>query len=145
MSKPERMNTKGVRQKYSLRKCYRNHNYNLVHVSTVATSIIDFNGALAYTLPYFVRSKKASLSWRNRPRLVVPRPAPLKEGMHVLCGSQHVATSLCYQLLPFLMDYKLGSYRTSVPLVDRSVVLVVSHLVSLMVRTNLNSRGVYLS
>ena len=39
--------------------------------------------------------------------------------------------SLCYQLLPFLMDYKLG--RTKGPLVARSVVLVISPLVSLMI------------
>ncbi len=35
--------------------------------------------------------------------------------------------SLCYQLLPFLMDYKLG--RTNGPLVARSVVLVISPLI----------------
>ena len=50
--------------------------------------------------------------------------------------------SLCYQLLPFLMDYKLG--RTKGPLVARSVVLVISPLVSLMIDQvrSLNTRGV---
>ena len=36
--------------------------------------------------------------------------------------------SICYQPLPFVFDVKLG--RTNAPLVDRSVVLVVSPLVS---------------
>ena len=36
--------------------------------------------------------------------------------------------SICYQLLPFVFDIKLG--RTNVPLFDRSVVLVISPLVS---------------
>ncbi len=50
--------------------------------------------------------------------------------------------SLCYQLLPFLIDYKLGN--TDAPLVVRSVVLVVSPLVSLMIDQvrSLSSRGV---
>ncbi len=39
---------------------------------------------------------------------------------------------MCYQLLPFVIDYKLG--RTNAPLVDRSVVVVVvSPLVSLII------------
>jgi len=36
--------------------------------------------------------------------------------------------SICYQLLPFVFDVMLG--RTNAPLIDRSVVLVVSPLVS---------------
>ena len=36
--------------------------------------------------------------------------------------------SICYQLLPFVFDVKLG--RTNAPLVDRSVILVISPLVS---------------
>ncbi|XP_064392440.1 ATP-dependent DNA helicase RecQ-like [Halichondria panicea] len=50
--------------------------------------------------------------------------------------------SLCYQLLPFLMDYKLG--RTKGPLVARSVVFVISPLVSLMIDQvrSLNTGGV---
>jgi len=36
--------------------------------------------------------------------------------------------SICYQLLPFVFDVKLG--RTNAPLVDRSVVLGFSPLVS---------------
>ncbi len=39
--------------------------------------------------------------------------------------------SICYQTLSFLLDAKLG--RTSTPLTERSVVLVISPLVSLMV------------
>ena len=50
--------------------------------------------------------------------------------------------SICYQLLPFLLDMKFG--RTEAPAVERSVVLVVSPLVSLMVDqvSSLQSRGV---
>ena len=49
--------------------------------------------------------------------------------------------SLCYQLVPFLFDYKLN--RTSYG-AERSVVLVISPLVSLMVDqvTGLLQRGV---
>ena len=36
--------------------------------------------------------------------------------------------TICYQLLPFVFDVKLG--RTNAPLVDRSVVLVIFPLVS---------------
>jgi len=36
--------------------------------------------------------------------------------------------SICYQLLPFIFDVKLG--RTNAPLIDRSVVLVIFPLVS---------------
>ena len=36
--------------------------------------------------------------------------------------------SICYQLLPFVFDVKLG--RTNAPLIDRSVVLVISLLLS---------------
>jgi len=36
--------------------------------------------------------------------------------------------SICYQLLPFVFDVKPG--RTNAPLVDRSVILVISPLVS---------------
>eukprot|EP00731_Ephydatia_muelleri_P024183 Em0016g454a len=39
--------------------------------------------------------------------------------------------SICFQLVPFLLDFKLN--RTTVPQVERSVVLVISPLVSLMV------------
>ena len=36
--------------------------------------------------------------------------------------------SICYQLLPFIFDIKLG--RTNAPLIDRSVVLVIFPVVS---------------
>ena len=51
--------------------------------------------------------------------------------------------SICYQLLPFIFDIKLG--RTTSPLSDRSVVQVVSPLVSLMVDqvSTLQKRGVF--
>ncbi len=50
--------------------------------------------------------------------------------------------SLCYQLLPFLFDHKLG--RIGAPEAELSVVIVVSPLVSLMVDqvSSLQSRGV---
>ena len=50
--------------------------------------------------------------------------------------------SLCYQLLPFLFDFKLK--RTCSPRVKRSVVIVISPLVSLMVDqvSGLLQRGV---
>ena len=50
--------------------------------------------------------------------------------------------SLCYQLLPFLLDFKLG--RTGAIATERSVVLVISPLVSLMVDQvcGLQARGV---
>ena len=50
--------------------------------------------------------------------------------------------SLCYQLLPFMFDFKLK--RTGPPRVERSVVLVLSPLVSLMVDqvSGLQKRGV---
>ena len=50
--------------------------------------------------------------------------------------------SICFQVIPFLFDYKLG--RIESPLPQRSVVVVVSPLVSLMVDqvTSLRLRGV---
>ena len=50
--------------------------------------------------------------------------------------------SICFQVIPFLFDYKLG--RIESPLPQRSVVVVVSPLVSLMVDqvTSLCLRGV---
>ena len=50
--------------------------------------------------------------------------------------------SICFQLIPFLLDFKLN--RTTVPQVERSVVLVISPLVSLMVDqvSGLQRRGV---
>jgi len=38
--------------------------------------------------------------------------------------------SICYQLLPFVFDVMIKLGRTNAPLVDRSVVLVISPLVS---------------
>ena len=50
--------------------------------------------------------------------------------------------SICYQVLPFLFDYKLK--RTSLPPHKRSVCIVVSPLISLMVDqvTSLRAIGV---
>ncbi len=50
--------------------------------------------------------------------------------------------SLCYQLFPFMFDFKLK--KTSSPGVERSVVLVLSPLISLMVDqvSSLQQRGV---
>ena len=87
-----------------------------------------------------VSSKKTSLSWQNKRRLL---SSCQKEGTFLygsLWGMESLSAS--YQLLPFLIDYKLG--RTNAPLVDRSVVLVVSPFVSLMIDQvkSLKSRGV---
>ena len=48
--------------------------------------------------------------------------------------------SVCYEVLPFLFDYKLGNSAAS----ESSIVIVVSPLVSLMVDqvTSLRSHGV---
>ena len=50
--------------------------------------------------------------------------------------------SICYQLIPFMFDFKLK--RTTVPQAERSAVLVISPLVSLMVDqvSGLQTRGV---
>ena len=50
--------------------------------------------------------------------------------------------SICFQLVPFLLDFKLN--HTTVPQVERSEVLVISPLVSLMVDqvSGLHRRGV---
>ena len=50
--------------------------------------------------------------------------------------------SICYQCLPFLFDYKLG--KVDLPLLNQSVVIIVSPLVSLMVDqvAKLRARGV---
>ena len=52
--------------------------------------------------------------------------------------------SICYQALPFMFDHKLGRNNMPSPMADRSVVLVVSPLISLMVDqvTSLRSVGV---
>ena len=50
--------------------------------------------------------------------------------------------SVCFQILPYIFDFKLG--RVNAPPVKRSVVLIVSPLVSLMIDqvSDLKSRGV---
>ena len=52
----------------------------------------------------------------------------LSEGKDVFVWFPTGYGSICYQLLPFVFDVKLG--RTNAPLVDRSVVLVLFPLVS---------------
>ena len=89
----------------------------------MASSSFDFDRALAYTLSYV---KQEGLCLKDQQVEAVKR---LSEGKDVFvwfttgCGK-----SICYQLLPFVFDVKLG--RTNTPLVGRSVVLVISPLVS---------------
>ena len=45
-----------------------------------------------------------------------------------ICVGCIIKCAICYQLLPFVFDVKLG--RTNAPLTDRSVVLVIPPLVS---------------
>ncbi len=102
----------------------------------MACSSFDFYGGLAYALSSI---KQEGLALKAEQTQVLQL---LSEGRDVFVWfPTGYGKSLCYQLLPFLMDYKLG--RTNAPLVDRSVVLVVSPLVSLMIDQvrSLNSRG----
>ena len=77
---------------------------------------------------------------------IVLKPEHLQSVRH-MCDGRDVflwlptgfGKSICYELLPFLFDFKLGKVDT-----ESSSVIVVSPLVSLMVDqvTNLRSRGV---
>ena len=97
----------------------------------------DLSAALAYALSC-VRQEHLSLKDKQLEALRL-----LYQGHDVfLWVPTGYGKSICYQLLPFLFDLKLG--RTSSPPRERSVVLVISPLVSLMVDqvSSLLSRGV---
>ena len=80
----------------------------------MASSSFDFDRALAYTLSCVKRVEAVNC---------------LSEGKDVFVWfPTGYGKSICYQLLPFVFDVKLG--RTNASLVDRSVVLVIFPLVS---------------
>jgi len=86
----------------------------------MASSSFDFDRALAYALSCM---KQEGLSQQ------VEAVKLLSEGEDVFVWfPTDYGKSICYQLLPFVFDVKLG--RTNAPLVYRSVVLVISPLVS---------------
>ena len=83
----------------------------------------DFDRALAYAISCV---KQEGLSLKDQQ---VEAVKLLSEGKDVFVWfPTGYGNSICYQLLPFVFDVKLG--RTNTPLVDRSVVLVISPLVS---------------
>ena len=89
----------------------------------MASSSFDFDRALAYALSCV---KQEGLSLKDQQGEAVKL---LSEGKDVfVCFLTCYGKSICYQLLPFVFDVKLG--RTNAPLVDRSIVLVISPLVS---------------
>jgi len=89
----------------------------------MASSSFDFDRALAYALSCV---KQEGLCLKDQQVEAVKR---LSEGKDVFVWfPTGYGKSICYQLLPFLFDVKLG--RTNAPLVDRSVVLVIFPLVS---------------
>ncbi len=97
----------------------------------------DFSSAVAYTLSC-VKQSHIVLKEKQLDTLQM-----LYEGHDVfLWVPTGYGKSICYQTLPFLFDMKLN--RTSSPPSERSIVLVVSRLVSLMVDqvTSLHDRGV---
>ena len=88
----------------------------------MARSSFDFDRALAYTLSCM---KQEGLCLKDQQVEAVKR---LSEGKDVFMQfPTSNGKSICHQLLPFVFDIKLG--RTNVPLVDRSVVLVIFPLV----------------
>jgi len=89
----------------------------------MASSSFNFNRALAYALSCV---KQEVLSLKDQQ---VEAVKLLSEGKDVFeWFPTGYGKSICYQLLPFVFDVKLG--RTNAPLVDRSVVFVISPLVS---------------
>jgi len=89
----------------------------------MASSSFNFDRALAYALSCV---KQEGLSLKDQQVETVKH---LSEGKDVFVWfPTSYGKSICYQLLPFVFDIKLG--RTNAPLVDRSVVLVISPLVS---------------
>ena len=89
----------------------------------MASSSFVFDRVLAYALSCV---KQEGLSLKDRQVEAFKFPS---EGKDVFMWfPTGYGKSICYQLLPFIFDVKLG--RTNAPLVDRSVVLVISPLVS---------------
>jgi len=89
----------------------------------MASSSFDFDRALACILSCV---KQEGISLKDQQ---VEAVKLLSEGKDVFVWfPTGYGKSICYQLLPFVFDVKLG--RTNAPLVDRSVVLVISPLVS---------------
>ena len=89
----------------------------------MASSSFDFDKALAYALSC---AKQEGLSLKDQR---VEAVKLLSEGKDVLVWfPTSYGKSICYQLLSFVFDVKLG--RTNAPLTDRSVVLVIPPLVS---------------
>ena len=91
-----------------------------------SSSSFDFDRVLAYALSC-VKQEGSSLKDQQ-----VEAVKLLSEGKDVFMWfPTGYGKSICYQVLPFIFEVKLG--RTNAPLVDRSVVLVISPLVSLMI------------
>ena len=89
----------------------------------MASSSFDLDRALAYALSC-VKQEVISLKDQQ-----VEAVKLLSEGKDIFMWfPTGYGKSICYQLLPFVFDVKLG--RTNAPLVDRSVVLVIFPLVS---------------
>ena len=89
----------------------------------MASSSFDFDRALAYALSCV---KQEGLCLKDKQVEAVKH---LFEGKDVFVWfPTGYGKSICYQLLPFVFDVKLG--RTNASLVDRSVVLVIFPLVS---------------
>ena len=90
---------------------------------SLPSSSFDFDRTLAYALSCV---KQEGISLKDQQ---VEAVKLLSEGKDVFVWfPTGYGKSICYQLLPFLFDVKLG--RTKAFLVDRSVVLVISSLVS---------------
>ena len=89
----------------------------------MASSSFDFDRALAYALSCV---KQEGLSLKDQQ---VEAVKLLSEGKDVFVWfPTGYGKCICYQLLPFVFDVKVG--RTNASLIDRSVVLVISPLVS---------------
>ena len=87
----------------------------------MASSSFDFDRALAYVVSCV---KQEGLCLKDQQVEAVKR---LSEGKDVFVWfPTGYGKSICYQLLPFVFDVKLG--RTNAPLVDRNVVLVINYL-----------------
>ena len=111
--------------------------YTYLSSMKIAIKKSDFSAALSYALSS-VQQEHLTLKDKQ-----VEAVELLYQGHDVfLWVPTGYGKSICYQVLPFLFDYKLG--RTGCPPCERSVVLVISPLVSLMVDqvNSLQSRGV---